>query len=75
MGTSTTEDGTSYLRNVDHSLVTEVDAFPLEASYQRESGKRRPAAPAEQSFWAASTQGRGTQTLDWRMDGASGRSW
>ena len=46
VGIAPTEDVTSYLRNVDHSLVTEVDAFPLEASYQRESGERRPAAPA-----------------------------
>ena len=68
VGIAPTEDVTSYLRNVDHSLVTEVDAFPFEASYQRESGERRPAAPAQQSFWTASTQGRGTQTLDWRMD-------
>ncbi len=68
VGIARTEDVASYLRNVDHSLVTDVDAFPFEASYQRESGERRPAAPAEQSFWAASTEGRGTQTLDWRMD-------
>jgi hypothetical protein len=68
VGIARTEDITSYLRGVDHTLVTDVDADPFEASYQRESGSRRPAAPAEQSFWAASTQGRGTQTLDWRVD-------
>jgi hypothetical protein len=47
--------------------VTDIDAVPFEASYLRESGGRRPATPARQSFWAASTQGRGTQTLDWHM--------
>jgi hypothetical protein len=68
VGIARTEDVTSYLRGVDHTLVTDVDADPFEASYQRESGDRRPAAPAQESFWAASTQGRGTQTLDWRVD-------
>jgi hypothetical protein len=68
VGIARTEDVTSYLRGVDHTLVTDVDADPFEAAYQRESGNRRPAAPAQESFWAASTQGRGTQTLDWRVD-------
>jgi hypothetical protein len=68
VGIARTEDVRSYLRGVDHTLVTDVDANPFEASYQRESGSRRPAAPAQESFWAASTQGRGTQTLDWRVD-------
>ena len=68
VGIARTEDVTSYLRGVDHTLVTDVDADPFEASYQRESGNGRPAAPAQESFWAASTQGRGTQTLDWRVD-------
>lgn len=68
VGIARTEDVASYLRGVDHTLVTDVDADPFEASYQRQSGDRRPAAPAQESFWAASTQGRGTQTLDWRVD-------
>jgi hypothetical protein len=68
VGIARTEAVTSYLRGVEHTLVTDVDADPFEASYQRESGDRRPAAPAQESFWVASTQGRGTQTLDWRVD-------
>ena len=61
----------SYLLGVDHTQVTDVDADPfgrVEASYQRGSGNRRPAAPAQELFLSASTQGRGTQTLDWRVD-------
>ncbi len=68
VGIARTEDVSSYLRGVGHTLVTDVDADPFEASYQREPGNRRPAVPAEESFWVASTQGRGTQTLDWRVD-------
>jgi hypothetical protein len=67
VGIARAQDVTSYLRGVDHTQVTDVNSDPFEASYQRESGNRRPAAPAQESFWAASTQGRGTQTLDWRV--------
>jgi hypothetical protein len=68
VGIARTEDVASYLRGVDHTRVTDVDADPFEASYHRQSGNRRPEAPAQESFWAASTQGRGTQTLDWRVN-------
>jgi hypothetical protein len=68
VGVARTEDVAAYLRGVGHTRVTDVDAFPLEASYRRDSGDRRPAAPARESFWAESTQGRGTQTLNWRVD-------
>jgi hypothetical protein len=71
VGIARTAEVTSYLRGVDRTRVTDLDADPLgrvESSYERESGHRRPAAPAQQSFWAASTQGRGAQTLDWRVD-------
>jgi hypothetical protein len=66
-GIARTEDVASYLRGVGQTRVTDVDAFPFEASYLAEPGSRRPVAPAQKSFWAASTQGRGTQTLDWRV--------
>jgi len=67
VGIARTDEVRSYLRGVDHTRLTDVDAFPFEASYRRESGDRRPAAPARESFWAVSTQGRGIQTLDWRV--------
>jgi hypothetical protein len=66
-GIARTEDVATYLRGVGHTRVTDVDAFPFEASYLAEPGSRRPATPAEQSFWAVSSQGSGTQTLDWRV--------
>jgi hypothetical protein len=67
VGIARTEDVRSYLRGVDHTRLTDLDAVPFEASYRRESGDRRPAAPAQESFWAVSTEGRGIQTLDWRV--------
>jgi hypothetical protein len=67
VGIARTQDVATYLRGVDHTRVTDIEAVPFEASYLSEPGKRRPAAPAEQSFWAASTHGRGAQTLKWHM--------
>jgi hypothetical protein len=67
IGIARTEDVTSYLRGVNHTRLTDIDAVPFEASYLRESGNRRPAAPAQESFWVVSTQGRGVQALDWRV--------
>ncbi len=66
-GIARTEDVASYLRGVGHTRVTDVDAFPFEASYLAQPGSQRPAAPARKPFWSVSTQGRGTQTLDWRV--------
>jgi hypothetical protein len=77
VGIGPSDDVAAYLRGVEHTRVTDVDANlfdgsdPFEASYLREPGERLPSAPAEQSFWSASAQGRGTQMLDWRLeDGA-----
>ncbi|MEA2420099.1 MAG: hypothetical protein QOE60_2305, partial [Thermoleophilaceae bacterium] len=67
VGIGRTNEVASYLRGVDHTRVTDVNSDPFKASYRRESGNRRPAAPAQESFWAASTQGHGTQKLDWRV--------
>lgn len=70
VGIARTEEVTPYLRGVDHTQLTDVGADPfgdVQASYQSEAGDRRPAPPARESFWAASTQGRGTEMLDWRV--------
>lgn len=67
VGIARTDEVRSYLRGVNHTRVTDVEAFSLEPSYRHEPGDRRPTAPARESFWAASTHGRGPQTLDWRV--------
>jgi hypothetical protein len=74
VGIGRTQDVATYLRGVEHTRVTDLDtnlfegSDPFEASYLREPGERRPGAPEKQSFWAASAQGRGTQTLDWQLE-------
>lgn len=55
----------SYLRGIDHTLVTDVEDSPFKASYRDQTGEREPSRPADERFWAATTHGAGTQTLEW----------
>ena len=65
VGIARTDQVSSYLADVSHSLVTDLDYDPFEATYSRQAGERSPAAPAGKRIWAASTQGAGPQTLTW----------
>jgi hypothetical protein len=67
-GIARTDQVSSYLAGVSHTLVTDVDYDPFEASYDRQSGERSPAAPGDERIWAASTQGSGPQTLTWDVE-------
>ena len=70
VGVAPTDQVSQYLRGVAHTTVSDVDHWPFEASYDERAvaGDRRPAPPGEQSIWAASAQGAGTQTLDWDVE-------
>ena len=65
VGIARTADVTRYLSGTSHAVLTDVDYSPFRADYARQAGTGRPAAPAKQSFWAASAQGATTQTLTW----------
>jgi len=66
-GIARTSDVDAYLRGVAHTLVTDVESSPFEASYSPRDGERRAAPPAGESIWAASAQGNGTQELSWEI--------
>ena len=63
-----TDQVTSYLSGVAHTTLTDLDYEPFEASYNRRGGERKPALPADQQIWSASTQGAGAQTLTWDVE-------
>lgn len=65
VGIARTRDVDAYLRGTAHDLVRDVDFSPFRVDYDRRAGDRRPAAPATKAFWAASSEGRGTQALTW----------
>ncbi len=68
VGIARSSDVSSYLRDVSHTTVTDVDYSPFEADYRDEQGTRRPSAPAQAGFWAATANGTGAQTLDWDVE-------
>ena len=68
VGIARTDEVNSYLRGVAHTTLTDFDYEPFEASYSRQEGRREPAPPADQTIWAASTQGSGSQTLAWDVE-------
>ena len=67
VGIARTRDVAAYLRGTAHTTLTDVNSDPFEAGYRDHAGRRAANAPAHRRIWAASTQGRGTQTLKWRI--------
>src|SRR5215207_5467 len=65
VGIARTSDVNAYLDQVQHDEITDFDVDPFALDTRREAGEARPAAPAAQTFWAASsTDGR---ALDWKV--------
>jgi len=56
-----------YLGTVAHANVQDIDFDPFRATYLSVSGDAPQAPPTDQSFWAASASGVGTQTLTWKV--------
>ena len=68
VGIARTDQVSSYLSDVSHTILTDVDFDPFEPFYSRQAGERSPAAPAGERIWAASAQGAGSQTLTWEVE-------
>ncbi|MDQ0754882.1 DUF4389 domain-containing protein [Arthrobacter sp. B3I4] len=67
IGIAPQSDVASYLNNVKHSELVEVRFSPFRVQYNDVSGSMPPARPTEQTFWAASASGPGTQELQWNL--------
>jgi hypothetical protein len=68
VGIARTDEVSSYLSDVSHTTLTDIDYEPFEASYSPHAGEGTPAAPAGERIWAASTEGAGPQTLTWDVE-------
>jgi hypothetical protein len=69
VGIARTGDVERYLRGTAHTVVDDVDFDdPFHADYSARPGDGRPAAPAQQRFWAASAHGPGERALEWPVD-------
>src|SRR6266480_678868 len=56
-----------YLGPVAHANVEDIDFDPFQVTYLPVTGDAPQGPPTEQSFWAASASGVGTQTLTWKV--------
>ena len=56
-----------YLGSVAHASVEDVDFDPFRVKYRPIAGGEPQGPPTEQSFWAASASGVGTQTVTWKV--------
>jgi Domain of unknown function (DUF4389) len=65
VGIARSRDVNAYLQGVAHDQIRGVTFDPFSFDADRSTGGRSPVAPARQSFWAATAQGTGTQTLRW----------
>ena len=73
VGIARTRDVDAYLSRVAHTTITNVDYGPFgghfDADYRYHGARRTTIAPpARQHIWTASAQGRGTQTVNWRVE-------
>jgi hypothetical protein len=55
----------AYLANVAHTEATNLDLDPFRVTYETHDGPARPARPAAQPFWEASSTGTGS--LEWKL--------
>jgi hypothetical protein len=68
VGIARSDDVDAYLAGTAHATLTDVDYSPFEPAYRTTAGDRAPARPGTQSFWVASAEGTGTQTVNWNVD-------
>lgn len=64
VGVARESEAEGYLADIGYDEIDEISGFRgVEVTYLSHSGGPPESQPAEQDFWTASTEGRGTQTL------------
>jgi hypothetical protein len=64
-GVARTRDVDAYLLNSAHTTLTDIDVDPFEPAYEHSSGSGTPGRPADQRFWAVTSDG--SKPLDWKV--------
>jgi hypothetical protein len=64
-GIARTGDVDAYLRGSAHETLTDIDVDPFEPSFEQAPGSGTPSRPADQRFWAATSDG--SKPLDWKV--------
>ena len=68
VGIAPEPDVDRWLAGVAHEEVTRVDFGPFRRKSTVVSGTRIPSSPADQTFWAAASTGRGRQEILWPVE-------
>ena len=72
IGIAHTSDLDTYLTGIAHDEVTEISwSDGDEVKYRRADGAATAPPPTAQTFWAASAEGEGRQTLTWDVEGGN----
>jgi hypothetical protein len=71
IGIARSDDVERYLAGAAYDEVTDLDIDPFALTTERHDGTGDLAAPASQTFWEASVQGTGPQSISW--DGGYGQ--
>jgi hypothetical protein len=66
VGIAPQRDIDTYLANVAHSKLSDVNVDPFDPTYSQVAGTTQPVAPVSERFWAASASG-AQSTLTWKV--------
>ena len=68
IGVAEEDDLEDYLRNVPYAEIEDYEMEPFEISLRVHPGELAPQSPSAQTFWSASSHGKGPQTLLWGLE-------
>jgi len=66
IGIAADEDVATYLRNVNHTVVSHLGGAPFEPAYREQPGDASIRPPGDDRFWVAEASGTGTQSVRWQ---------
>ncbi len=67
LGIGDADDVEAYLADVAYDEVSSIEFEGADVDYTHRDGSAQPGAPAAETFWVASSEGVGVQTVDWSV--------
>jgi len=67
-GIGPSDDVSTYLDDVSHDQVRDVDVSPDRVSYRRQTGSTTPEPPGEQPFWVSQVTAGEPDVLTWEVE-------
>lgn len=68
VGIGPSADVATYLAGTAYEQVTDLGPSTRDITYEAVAGEGTPTAPGAETFWVASSEGAGEQTLTWEVD-------